>query len=389
VTAVEFLMPSLGADMEAGTLVEWLKKPGDTVRRGDVIAVVETQKGAIDVDFPRDGTLEQLLVQAGTTVPVGTLLATFRAAGEADSRGLTEPSEPQGAPVSHPEAAFAAQPVAGATARPAISPAARRLAAARGIDPGSVAGSGPGGSVTSRDIEKASAQTATRRASAGIDPVAMRIAIGAAMARSKREIPHYYLGHDVELTTATQWLAGTNAARKPEERLLMAALLLKATALALGQFEELNGHWVDGSYCPSEAVHVGSAVSLRGGGLIAPAIHDTDQLGLDELMARLRDVVARARSGKLRSSELADATATVSSLGDRGVRVLYGVIYPPQVALIGFGQPMLRPWVAEEGIVARPIVTVTLAGDHRASDGHRGALFLAELDRLLQNPGLL
>ena len=379
-------MPSLGADMEAGTLVEWLKKPGDTVRRGDVIAVVETQKGAIDVDFPNEGTIEQLLVEAGTTVPVGTLLATFRADGEAGSERGKESSEPQVAPVSHPEAALAAQPVAGSTVRPPVSPAARRLAATHGIDPGTVAGSGPGGSVTSRDIEKAIEHTATGRAPAGIDPVAMRTAIGAAMARSKREIPHYYLGHDVELTMATQWLAQINAVRKPEERLLMAALLLKATALALGKFAEVNGHFVDGTYHPSEAVHAGSAVSLRGGGLIAPAIHHTDQLCLDDLMARLRDVVARARLGKLRSSELAGATATVSSLGDRGVRVLYGVIYPPQVALIGFGQPMLRPWVAEEGMVARPVVTVTLAGDHRASDGHRGALFLAEIDRLLQNP---
>lgn len=379
-------MPSLGADMEAGTLVEWLKKPGDTVRRGDVIAVVETQKGAIDVDFPNEGTIEQLLVEAGTTVPVGTLLATFRADGEAGSERGKESSEPQVAPVSHPEAALAAQPVAGSTVRPPVSPAARRLAATHGIDPGTVAGSGPGGSVTSRDIEKAIEQTATGRAPAGIDPVAMRTAIGAAMARSKREIPHYYLGHDVELTMATQWLAQINAVRKPEERLLMAALLLKATALALGKFAEVNGHFVDGTYHPSEAVHAGSAVSLRGGGLIAPAIHHTDQLCLDDLMARLRDVVARARLGKLRSSELAGATATVSSLGDRGVRVLYGVIYPPQVALIGFGQPMLRPWVAEEGMVARSVVTVTLAGDHRASDGHRGALFLAEIDRLLQNP---
>jgi pyruvate dehydrogenase E2 component (dihydrolipoamide acetyltransferase) len=370
--------------MEAGTLVQWLKKPGDAVRRGDVIAVVETQKGAIDIDFPRDGTLEQLLVPPGTTVPVGTPLATFRT--DAGSDGLKEAPQPEAAPVSHPGAPLAPQPVAGGNTRRAVSPAARRLAASRGIDPAGVAGSGAGGAVTTRDIEQASAPTAVSRAAGGLDPVEMRKAIGAAMARSKREIPHYYLGHDVELTAATQWLAGINAARKPEERLLMAALLLKASALALGKFEEFNGFWVDGAYRPAEAVNVGSAVAIRGGGLIAPAIGHTDQLGLDELMARLRDLVARVRSGKLRSSELADATATVSSLGDRGVRVLYGVIYPPQVVLIGFGQPMLRPWVMEARIVACPVVTVTLAGDHRASDGHRGALFLAEIDRLLQNP---
>jgi pyruvate dehydrogenase E2 component (dihydrolipoamide acetyltransferase) len=123
--------------------------------------------------------------------------------------------------------------------------------------------------------------------------------------------------------------------------------------------------------------------------LIAPAIHDTDRLGLDDLMGRLRDLVARARSGKLRSSELTDATATVSSLGERGVELLHGVIYPPQVALIGFGRPAERPWVEGGRIIPRQVVTVTLAGDHRVSDGHRGALFLAEIDRLLQKPASL
>jgi pyruvate dehydrogenase E2 component (dihydrolipoamide acetyltransferase) len=188
------------------------------------------------------------------------------------------------------------------------------------------------------------------------------------------------------LATASQWLAESNAARQPEQRLLMAALFLKATALALRQFAEFNGVWEAGRYRPSEAVHVGIAVSLRGGGLIAPAIHEADRLGLDDLMLRLRDLVARARSGKLRSSELTDATATVSSLGERGVEFLYGVIYPPQVALIGFGRPAERPWVDEGRIVPRQVVTVTLAGDHRVSDGHRGALFLSEIDRLLQRP---
>ena len=381
---VEFRMPSLGADMEAGTLVKWLKQPGDAVRRGDVIAVVETQKGAIDVDFHHDATVDRLLVEEGTTVPVGTPLATFRTVAGA---GAGEPEPPAvSAGLAAGEGVPAGTPVAGVTGRPPVSPAARRLAAERGVDTGSITGSGPAGAVTVRDIEQASAQPAPPRAPGGSASSEMRLAIAAAMARSKREIPHYYLGHDVGLATASQWLAESNAARQPEQRLLMAALFLKATALALRQFAEFNGVWEAGRYRPSEAVHVGIAVSLRGGGLIAPAIHEADRLGLDDLMLRLRDLVARARSGKLRSSELTDATATVSSLGERGVEFLYGVIYPPQVALIGFGRPAERPWVDEGRIVPRQVVTVTLAGDHRVSDGHRGALFLSEIDRLLQRP---
>jgi pyruvate dehydrogenase E2 component (dihydrolipoamide acetyltransferase) len=131
-------------------------------------------------------------------------------------------------------------------------------------------------------------------------------------------------------------------------------------------------------------VHVGVAIAIRGGGLAAPALHDADQAPLDELMARLRDLVRRMRSGRIRGSEMAEATITVSSLGERGVEALHGIIYPPQVALVGFGTPVMRPWVVDGTIAARSVLTVTLAADHRVSDGHTGALFLAEIGKLLQ-----
>jgi pyruvate dehydrogenase E2 component (dihydrolipoamide acetyltransferase) len=223
----------------------------------------------------------------------------------------------------------------------------------------------------------------------GTDVAGMRNAIGAAMARSKREIPHYYLAHDVDLTNARLWLAETNTRRGPEQRLLLAALLLKATGLALARYPEFNGFWIDNAFRAGAAVHVGMAVAIRGGGLVAPAIHHTDTLPLDELMQRLRDNVNRARAGGLRSSELTDATATVSSLGERGVDQLYGVISPPQVALIGFGRPRMRAWIVNAAVEPREIMTATLAADHRTSDGQRGALLLAEIDRLLQQPEAL
>jgi pyruvate dehydrogenase E2 component (dihydrolipoamide acetyltransferase) len=171
------------------------------------------------------------------------------------------------------------------------------------------------------------------------------------------------------------------------ERILFAALLLHTTARALVQFPELNGFFVDGDHRPSNAVHLGVAVSMRRGGLIAPAIHDAHVKSLAEMMSALKDLVGRVRGGTLRSSEMTDETVTVTNLGDQGVDTVFGVIYPPQVALIGFGRPRERPW-AESGMIGvRTILTVTLAADHRVSDGHRGALFLSLLAKLLSEPG--
>jgi pyruvate dehydrogenase E2 component (dihydrolipoamide acetyltransferase) len=206
------------------------------------------------------------------------------------------------------------------------------------------------------------------------------------MARSKREIPHYYVATTIDLSAAMAWLRGANDGRPPAERLLPAALLLKASALAAREVPALNGFWDDDRFRPADAVHLGVAVSLRGGGLVAPAIHEADRLTLAELMGALRDLVGRARSGRLRSSEMADPTITVTNLGDQGADEVHGVIYPPQVALVGFGRIAERPWAHDGMLGVRPTVRATVAADHRASDGLVGARFLSALDRLLQTP---
>ncbi|MCC6554296.1 MAG: 2-oxo acid dehydrogenase subunit E2, partial [Polyangiaceae bacterium] len=216
--------------------------------------------------------------------------------------------------------------------------------------------------------------------------LAMRRAIAAAMARSKREIPHYYLATDVDMSRAQAWLTAENLRRPVSERLLLAVLQLKAVALALREVPELNGFWVDGALRPSAAVHLGVAISLRRGGLVAPAIHDVDGKPLGALMAELGDLTRRARAGTLRSSEMADPTITVTNLGDQGAMLVHGVIYPPQVALVGLGKVTERPWAAGGMLGARPVLTATLSADHRASDGHRGSLFLDALSRWLQEP---
>lgn len=349
-------MPILGADMEAGTLVAWRKHPGDHVARGDILAEVETDKGLIEVEVFTTGTLERILIDAGAKVPVGTVLATIR--------------EDAGAAIT--------------TERARVSPAARRRAEELGVDPATLAGTGPGGAVTREDVEHA-APAAPRPPSAA----RMRQAIGAAMSRSKREIPHFYLATTIPLRRTLDWLARENAARPVTERLLPGVVFLKAVALALREFPELNARWTGTGASPSPGIHVGTAVALRGGGLVAPAIHDTDRVPLRDLMVRLRNLVARARAGTLRSSELSDGTITVTSLGDQGVEQVTGVIFPPQVAIVGFGTIVERPWVEGDRVVPAPVVTASLSADHRVTDGHRAARFLAAVAHLLQDPEAL
>jgi pyruvate dehydrogenase E2 component (dihydrolipoamide acetyltransferase) len=394
----EFRMPSLGSDMEAGTLVEWLVKPGDQVKRGDIVAVIETQNGAIEIETFQSGQIEKILVGLHTKVPVGTPLALIRTEDEAKPGAAVAAAAPPAplaapplprAPVTAPPPSPAAR---GAGARARASPAARRLAQERGIDLSTVTGSGPAGAITYADVERrlaAAIAAPGKKRAPWLDLEAMRTAIAAAMARSKREIPHYYLEHQIDVTACEQWLAQKNETLPPDNRLLIGALAIKAVALALCRFPAFNGFYRDGKFGPAEAVHIGVAIAIRGGGLAAPALHNADQLSLDDLMIRMRDLVQRTRTGRIRSSEISDPTITVSSLGERGVEALYGIIYPPQVALVGFGKTVLRPWVVDGAIGPRPVVTITLSADHRVSDGHTGALFLAEIGKLLQEPNKL
>jgi pyruvate dehydrogenase E2 component (dihydrolipoamide acetyltransferase) len=388
----EFRMPSLGADMEAGTLVEWLVKPGDWVKRGDIVAVVETQKGAIEIESFQTGQVEQVLVNLHSKVPVGTPLALIRTEGEG-KLGLTPLPTAPAAPISIPRpVAPRSAPVAlGTPPGVRASPAARRFALENSLDLTTIVGTGPAGAITYADVERLASAAAVgkKKRSAWLDLDAMRTAIGAAMARSKREIPHYYLEHQVDVSFCEQWLVEKNAKLPPDSRLLIAALWIKAVALAARRFPAFNGFYDDNKFEPAPAVHVGMAIAIRGGGLAAPALHDADQLSLSDLMSRMRDLVQRTRAGRIRSSEISDATITVSGLGERGVETLYGVIYPPQVAIVGFGKTAERPWVVDGAIGPRSVVNVTLSGDHRVSDGHAGALFLAEIGKLLQDPDKL
>ncbi|HJV21626.1 MAG TPA: dihydrolipoamide acetyltransferase family protein, partial [Holophagaceae bacterium] len=336
-----------------------------------ILLDVETDKAAVEVEAFTDGVLEQVLVPPGERVPVGTLLARLRLPGEAAAPATS-------APVAVPEGG-----------RVPATPAARRRAAELGLALATLHGTGPGGRIQLEDVEPPAPAAPPPPAPQEDRTLRMRQAIAAAMARSKREIPHYYLSHTLDLGPAALWLAQTNAARPVEGRLLLGALLLKAAALALREVPELNGFWEEGAFRPGPGIHLGLAVSLRQGGLIAPALRDADRATLEELNFRMADLVARARTGGLRSSELTDPTVTVTSLGERGVEAVFGIIHPPQVALVGLGKVVERPWVVQGRLEPRLVVTATLAADHRASDGHRGGRMLAAMDRLLQAPEAL
>jgi pyruvate dehydrogenase E2 component (dihydrolipoamide acetyltransferase) len=345
-----------------------------------------------------DGVLDDWLVEIGTEVPVGTPLASIRRADARPSEGSIvsertsrDTPQPETMPKSEekppqPASAVIKAPVIDAVPqpkiRPRITPSARRLAAEKGVDLTALTVK-PGSTITRADVE-------AMQASVKPEPLSdMRAAIGAAMSRSKREIPHYYLSHRVDLSAADAFVTLANANREPADRLLISALYAKAIARALSKYPEFNGHFLDGQFHQGDTVNLGLATHIRGGGLVAPALFDAQSQTVDALMQAMRDLVMRVRAGRFRARELSDATVTLTSLGDRGVDQLLGVIYPPQVAIIGMGTPRLQPIVHDAKVTTRLGATLTLAADHRVSDGHRGALFLRTIDKLLQAPETL
>ena len=404
-----FTMPSLGADMEAGTLVEWLVKPGDEVHRGDAVAVVETQKGAIEIECFDDGKVLELQADLGATLPVGAPLALILGPDEA-APAPKQPAAPTVAakpetmpapaiadrpktaphpvvadkPEARPDPAVTAPLPGGATA---ASPAARVRASELGIDLATITGSGPAGAVLLTDLEARKPVTATVQTASPM--VEMRKAIASAMARSKQTIPHFYLSETIDVQPALAWMNARNADRAPSDRLLLGALFVRATALAAAKVPSVNGQFVDGSLRPADQVNVGVAVALRGGGLVAPALIDAGAMSIDKTMAGMRDLVSRARTGRLRSSEMTEGTITLSSLGETGAEAMAGVIFPPQVALIGLGAPKLRPWVVGGAVEPRTVVSLTLSVDHRVSDGRQAAHFIKEFQSLIASPETL
>lgn len=449
--STRFLMPSLGADMTQGTLLRWLVQPGDHVHPGDIVAEVDTTKAAIDVECFDEGTIGELLVEEGATVPVGTPLATIDSEQQhAEVRAATPTVTPERTPAPPAQRAPAethqaratplirrmaeeaglelstlrgsgpggrivradvsaaitartrsAAPRAVGPSRPVVhaSGYARRLAVESGLDLGSISGSGRNGEVRARDVIAARSrsvdgmQTSAAGGGPQVEPVgerernaeAARRLIAAGMSRSKRTIPHYYLSSTIDMDDAVARMREHNRTRPVGERIVPAALLLCAAARAARAVPALNGHWIDDSFRPATAVHLGVVVSLRGGGIMVPTVPDADTLTVSAMMGALHEVVARTRSQRLRSRDTVEATVTVTNLGDLGVDSVFGVIPVPQVAIVGFGVVAARPCVVEGIVTARTQVTATLAADHRATDGAIGARYLNLMSDILRH----
>lgn len=403
---MDIVMPSLAADMEEGMLTEWLVKVGDEVQSGDVVAVIETDKGAIDMEVFHNGLITELCLQPVITVPVGTIMATMATVNEntikhSNKEDISSQNE-RPPPLAKRNAvnlnpATVKQKVSSEARIPA-SPVVRMKAKQKSIDLSTLQGSGPDGALVLRDLPRGeltgktpdvTASTTGRSGEVIFDIGPMRKSIAAAMEKSKREIPHYYLTLDIDIANATAYMEKTNATREPEHRFLLIALLLRAIAKALSGFPQLNGYYKNGVFEVKNEIHIGNVITLRGGGLVVPAIHSVDQLSLAGTMQALRDVTARSRTGHLRSSELLDATITVTNIGDRGADMVLGVVYPPQVAIIGIGKPQQKVFLIDKKVISHPVITLSLSADHRVSDGLIGAKFLNAVDRKLQKPDKL
>ncbi len=364
-----FSMPSLGADMEKGTIVDWHIKEGDRVNRGDIVAEVETQKGVMEVEIWQSGMIKKICIPVGEEVPVGTPLAI-----------LEQAIEPRPADQS----------------KVAATPLARRMAKEAQLNLSQIKGTGPHGAICRQDVETAlEARNTTDHAFLSRDSIptpkpqnrdSMRQAIARSMERSKKEIPHYAIKIDADLSKLTDTLAELNLRRLATDRILPISALVKAVALAARRTPQVNGFWRNGAFRPSQSVHVGLAISLKGGGLVAPALMHAGDKPVDVLMKEILDLVARARRGKLKISEMSESTITLTNLGDKGADEVTGIITPPQVSLVGVGRISPKPWASGNLLGVRPVATLTLVGDHRVSDGHLGSLFLRDMEHLLAHP---
>ncbi len=423
----EVVMPQMGADMTQGTLLRWLKQEGDAVARGDVIAEIETDKANVEIEAFDGGVFRAALAREGDVVQVGEVIAVIAGADEdiskyasangnapqaqapqAPSPPKPEPPPPESqAPKDGAQALLPAEsdaPSAPADSRVRASPLAKKIAEERGIDLRGVRGSGPAGRIVRRDVETltpsalrpASAQgsqapSPTRPAAAAdtaTTPSKMRQAIARRMSQSKREAPHYYLLVDIDMTDAMTFRSQLNEAVGEAAKVSVNDLIVRACALALQRHPVFNATIEGDQVTERGEQHVCIGIALDEG-LIAPAITGAGRMTLVEIAAAAKDLVERAKHGRLRADELSAGTFTISNLGAYGIQTLVAIIQPPQTAILGVGSVMAQPAVRDGAVTVRQMMKVALSADHRVTDGAQGAQFLSEIKRLLEGPLLL
>ena len=412
--ASEVIMPQMGFDMKEGTLVRWIKREGDEVASGDIIAEIETDKAVVEIEAFDSGVLRQTLIGEGTTVPVGEIIAVIAGSDEKLEKRPAPKTAPAKAPAASPlPAAAPSAPAPASAARGEVkaSPLAKREAQKLGIDIAAVPGTGPNGRVTKKDVTdfaagaaKAPEAAPAAGAAAAPSPVVsapaagpkrgevvalskMRDAIARSMSFSKQNIPHVYLTAAVDMTDAARLRTQLNAAL-PDEKISFNDMVLKACAIALVKHPLMNASYTDAGIDVKQRVNVGMAIALETG-LVAPAILDTDTLTLRAIAQQTKALAARARDGKLSAEEYTGATFNVTNLGMYGVEEFTAIITPPQAAALAVGSVTPSPVVRDGQVQVADLMRITLSLDHRVADGAQGAEFLAEVRRLLEVPAAL
>ncbi len=394
-------MPKMGDAMTEGKILKWRKRPGDPVAKGEALAEIETDKVNVDIEAEEAGTLLEIVVGEGRSAPVGSTIAVIGVLGQQRSappapRPSTEPAPPTSAPRPTPTSPPPA-PSAGPS-RMVASPLARRLAAEHGVDLSTVRGTGPEGRIIKEDVEALVAGTATSAATpapprVGVadqdytdEPLSrMRQTIARRMTESTQQAPHFYVTVEVTMDEAIRARQQLNEMLSEAHKVSVNDFTVKASALALRKFPNLNSALVDGKIRRYHRVHIAIAIALPEG-LLAPVLRDCDRKSLAALGAEAKALAERARTGHLRPDDYEGGTFTVSNLGMFDVENFVAIINPPHAAILAVGSAQPRPVVRTHEVTVASMMKLTLSADHRVTDGAEVAQFLTEVKRLLENP---
>jgi pyruvate dehydrogenase E2 component (dihydrolipoamide acetyltransferase) len=411
-------MPKLGFDMAEGTLVRWVKAEGETVNKGEILAEIETDKATVEVESSFSGILHKQLVEQGAIVPVSTPIAVIAQPGEKvedtpESAGAVKEEKPPVPAEQKPAQAAATQAAAPAGGMLKISPLAKRIAAQNGIDPQSLQGSGPGGRIVKRDVEAAlaapqavapaAAPTAAAESKVAAPPLPvwqpggaaledqripvdkLRGIIGKRMVESKQSVPHFYVTHEIDMDAVMALRKQINALLPDEQKLSVNDFIVKAVALALRQFPGINASLAGNEIIRHGQVNVGVAVALDAG-LMTVVIKDADQKPLRVISVETREMVARARAGKVRPDDIEGSTFSISNLGMFDVDEFSAIINPPEAAILAVGSAKQVPVVRDGQIVVGMRMKATISADHRVTDGAEAAKFMQALALHLEEP---
>ncbi|MDE2817109.1 MAG: dihydrolipoamide acetyltransferase family protein [Chloroflexota bacterium] len=404
--AREVPMPRLSDTMEEGKVLQWYKQVGDSVKKGELLAEIETDKAVMDLESVEEGTLLQLLVAEGGSAALGAPIAlvgeeselgqeiavTAPSATESDEHeagAATDGSPSTTPPATQPASKAETQGTAG---RIKASPLARRIAAEQGLDLSSIRGTGPGGRIVKDDVEKAARDVVVAEDPAALPSSSevtslsrMQATIVRRMLESKTTVPHFYLTLEVDMSAAKAMRAEINAAWSEEEHISFNDLVIRATAMSLMRHPDANGSYQDGGFVYHKEANIGIAVAVPNG-LLVPVLKNCDTKPLRQLTVEAKVLVERTREGKNRPGDLEGGTFTVSNLGMFGVRDFYAIVNPPQSAIIAVGGIEPRPVVRDGEIVVRDIMYLSISADHRILYGAPAAEFLRDLKDLLENP---